>query len=124
MPTQNAPNRPLRARLATTTAGFSGALMDADGEPITGLNLRNLPLIERDAIPGLPDGIEARLWSTAPVCPTIVLWHRTADLHVEFPVTALADAARFIAALESAVLRQAMGEAPEQDGYRIAPDVV
>lgn len=110
--------------LFTTTAVHTG-LLDANGEPIPvrTVDVRALPKIEPDALPGLsdvmgfPDQIEARLMGGEE--PVIILWHPGSDLHIEMPLLDRRNVATYAKALLSAVSRQAMGEAPEGGGYRV-----
>lgn len=91
-------------------------LLDADGQPIdtTTVDIPNLPLIARDALPGLPDSMEGRL-----LAPWIVLYHPFAELSLRVPITAVEALEPYIETLNVAVLKQAMGEAPEDEGYRV-----
>lgn len=106
------------ANLFNTTAVHTG-LLDASGEPIPvrTVDLTTLPEIERAALPGLPDDMEARLMSGDD--PKIVLWHRASDLHIEMPLLDRANLSKYVAAIDAAVMRQAMGEVPEDSGYRV-----
>lgn len=111
-------NRAPKNNLFTTTAIHTG-LLDASGEPIPvrTVDLTTLPEIDRAALPGLPDDMEARLMSGDD--PKIVLWHRASDLHIEVPLLDRRNLSRYAQAIQAAVMRQAMGEAPEEGGYRV-----
>jgi hypothetical protein len=104
--------------LLNTTAIATG-LLDARGDPIPvrTVDLTTLPMIERRALPGLPIDIDARLMGGAE--PVIVLCHRASDLHIEMPLLDRGNVAKYVAAIHAAVERQAMGEAPEENGYRV-----
>jgi hypothetical protein len=107
-----------RLSLTGSTAVSSG-LLDADGNPIQvrTVDVRNLPEIDRDALPGLPIDMEARLMSGDE--PVIILHHPGSDLHIEVPLLDRTNLAKYAAAIYAARVRQAMGEAPEGDGYRV-----
>jgi hypothetical protein len=96
------------ANLFNTTAIATG-LLDANGAPIPvrTLDLTTLPLIERRALPGLPEDIEARLMGGAE--PVIVLCHPVSDLHIEMPLLDRRNVAKYAAAIHAAVERQATG---------------
>ena len=99
--------------LHATTAAFTGRVA-----PPETIDLRELPLIAPGAL-DLPPGIQARLMGT----DTIILWHRATELHLEMPLTAMADPARYVAALEGAAMRHACGEAPDAaGGYWVGGD--
>jgi hypothetical protein len=108
----------VKRQFMNTTAVASG-LLDANGNPIPAqtVDVRSLPEIARDGLPGLPDDIEARLMGGEEL--VIVLWHRASDLHVEMPLLDRSNLPRYVEALQTAALRQAMGEAPEGNGYRV-----
>lgn len=91
-------------------------LLDADGQPIESVevDIRGLPMIERDALPGLPASMEGRL-----LAPWVVLFHPLAELSVRVPLTDLDNLPRYVDMLNGAVLEQAMGNTPEADGYRV-----
>lgn len=106
------------------TAGLKSPLLDASGRPLIAdtvkITIRSMPLIERDALPGLPDDIEARLFNVPGQDPRIVLFHPASELHIEVPPTDIDNLDRYVEALTTARLKQAMGEPPDAgDGYRI-----
>ena len=106
------------------TAGLKSPLLDAAGHPLTAdtvkITIASMPKIERDALPGLPDDIDARLFNVPDQEPLVVLWHRPSELHVEVPLTDLDTLPRYVEALTTARLKQAMGEPPDAgDGYRV-----
>lgn len=107
-----------RNNLFTTTAVHTG-LLDANGDPIPvrTVDLTILPEIDRAALPGLPDDMEARLMSGDE--PQIVVWHPSSGLHIEMPLLDRANLSRYVDAIQAAVMRQAMGETPEEGGYRV-----
>ena len=91
-------------------------LLDADGQPIdtVTVDIPSLPLIDRADFPDLPDSMEMRL-----LAPWVVLYHPLAELSLRVPLEDLDGLARYVKALNIAVLKQAMGEVPEGEGYRI-----
>lgn len=91
-------------------------LLDADGQPIdtVTVDIPNLPLIDRDALPGLPASMEGRL-----LAPWVVLFHPLAELSLRVPLTDLDNLPRYVDMLNGAVLEQAMGVPPEEEGYKI-----
>lgn len=91
-------------------------LLDQHGQPIETVDVRipELPLIDRDALPGLPDSMEGRL-----LAPWVVLYHPHTEMSLRVPMTDLADLPRYVEQLNVAVLKHAMGETPEEEGYRI-----
>lgn len=91
-------------------------LLDQDGQPIetTRVDIQSLPLIDPAALPGLPDSMEGRL-----LAPWVVLFHPLAELSLQVPLTDLDNLSAYVETLNVAVLKQAMGETPEEDGYRI-----
>lgn len=107
------------------TAGLKSPLLDAAGHPMTAetvkITIRSMPLIERDALPGLPDEIEARLFHVPEQTPCIVLFHPPSELHIEMPLTDVANLDHYVEALNTARLKQAMAEPPDtEEGYRVA----
>lgn len=80
-----------RVAPSAPTSHFSG-LVDASGEPIPATlqppNVADLPLIAADALPPLPDGIEARLldgnWYGNG--PEIVVYYPARQTHVNCPL--------------------------------------
>jgi len=83
------------------------------------MDIRSLPEIDRDALPGMPADMTAYLRGGDP--PVIVLYHRASEMHVEVPLPARHDLTLFIALLREAEARQGMGEAPEAGGYSFPP---
>lgn len=111
-------NRAPKNNLFNTTSVHTG-LLDANGDPIPvrTVDLTTLPEIDRAALDGLPHDMEARLMSGED--PKIVLWHRASDLHIEVPLLDRGNLSRYVEAIQAAVMRQAMGEVPEEGGYRV-----
>lgn len=106
------------------TAGLKSPLLDAASHPLTAdtvkITIRSMPLIERDALPGLPDDIEARLFNVPGQDPCIVLFHPPSELHIEMPLTDTDSLIFYVEALTTARLKQAMGEPPDAgEGYRV-----
>lgn len=91
-------------------------LLDQDGQPIetVEVDIPRLPLIERDALPGLPASMEGRL-----LAPWVVLFHPLAELSLRVPLTDLDNLPRYVEMLNGAVLEQAMGVPPEAEGYKV-----
>jgi hypothetical protein len=79
------------------------------------LDIRSLPEIDRDALPGIPADMTAYLRGGDP--PVIVLYHRSSQMHIEVPIPARHDLTLFIALLREAESRKGMGEPPEAGGY-------
>lgn len=115
----NRRNPPSARRTLSGSTAVSTGLLDADGNPIPvrTVDVRNLPKIDPSALPGLPEDMEARLMPGDE--PVIVLWHPASDLHIEMPLLDRRNIETYVAAIRMAVSRQAMGEAPEGDGYRV-----
>lgn len=105
-----------RSHLMDTTAAVTG-LLDAQGNPIPvrRVDIAELPEIDRAALPGLPDDMRAHLLGE----DTIVLFHPASELHLEMPLQDHEAIGRYVEALNTARLKQAMGEAPEGEGYRV-----
>ena len=106
------------------TAGLKSPLLDAFGRPIAAetvkIRIGSMPLIERGALPGLPDDIEARLFNVPDQDPRIILFHAPSELHIEMSLMDVDGLDRYVEALNTARLKQAMGEAPDAgEGYRI-----
>lgn len=99
------------------------SLLGPDGLPISAIRIRDMQLIDREALPGLPQSMEARLYApnSAEDQPCIILFNPAAEMHVAVPMTEWqTDLPKYIEALNVAVLKQAMGETPEDaEGYRI-----
>lgn len=85
------------------------------------IEIPSLDLIERDAfLPNrLPASMEARLFNKKELEPCVILYHPLAELHVKIRLTQLANLPKYVDELNAAVLKQAMGETPEEEGYRI-----
>lgn len=98
-------------------------LLDAEGQPIETMDfdVRTLPLIERDALPDLPDSMEGRLLNQPGLEPALVLFHPKAELYRLVRLTTLPDSLQgHYDAINTAVLMQAMGEPPaDAEGYRV-----
>lgn len=113
-------NRMHRA-LNSTTSAFTG-LLDESGNPIPvrAIPIRNLPSIDRGALPDFPDDMEARLDHPAGADPVIILFHPPSEMHIDVPLLDRANLDRYVEALNVARLKQAMGETPEDgDGYLV-----
>lgn len=99
------------------------SLLGPDGLPISAIRIRDMQLIDRDALLGLPRTMEARLYApnSADDQPCIILFSPAAELHVAVPLTEWqTNLAHYVEALNVAVAKQAMGETPEDaEGYRI-----
>lgn len=102
----------------THTTAITTGLLDASGNPtpVSTVNILALPLIDRRALPGLPRDMEARLMGD----DTIVLFHPESELHIEMPLLERKKIAEYVARIAETIERQAMGEGPESDGYRVA----
>lgn len=85
----NRRNPPSARRTLSGSTAVSTGLLDADGNPI--------PVRTVD----------------------VRLWHPASDLHIEMPLLDRRNIETYVAAIRMAVSRQAMGEAPEGDGYRV-----
>lgn len=82
--------------------------------------IKSMPLIDRAALPGLPDDLEARLFNLPDQEPRILLVHPPSELFVEVSLLDRENLGGYVEALTVARLRQAMGEPPETGkGYRI-----
>jgi hypothetical protein len=96
-------------------------LLDYDGQPVPteDFSIPDLPLIEPAALPGLPDSMEGRLFAPGNgMEPCVVLFHPLAELHVLVRLTDLDRLQHHIDALNTAVLKQAMGVTPDDPlGY-------
>ena len=104
------------------TAGVSSGLLDSSGNPMPAstvqVDIRSLPLIERAALPSLPHDMEARLLQGDET--VIVLFHPRSELSIEVPLTDMNNLEPYVEALNTARLKQAMGEPPENgEGYRV-----
>lgn len=96
-------------------------LLDQHGQPIpppedetVEVDIRSLMLIDRAALPGMPVTMEGRL-----LAPWVVLYHPFTEMSLRVPLTELGDLPRYVEMLNIAVLKHAMGETPEEEGYRI-----
>ena len=85
------------------------------------IDIGKLPLIDPEALPPIPNSMEARLFNHKGLEPCIVLFHPRAELHVLIRLTDRWNMGKYVEELNSAVLKQAMGEPPEDQGYRIDP---
>ncbi|HXJ61877.1 MAG TPA: hypothetical protein VNU68_35000 [Verrucomicrobiae bacterium] len=96
-------------------------LLDYDGQPIatTDIDIPSLPLIDRDALPGLPASMEGRLFNEPPLEPAVVLFHPAAEVYVLIRLTDLDNLVHYVDQVNGAVLQQAMGVPPEGDGYPV-----
>lgn len=98
-------------------------LLDANGQPIEtqDIDIARLPLIEREALPGLPAHLEGRLLNQPGLEPALVLFHPKAEVYRIVRLTTLPDSLPgHYEAINGAVLKQAMGEPPEDgEGYRV-----
>lgn len=106
------------------TAGLKSPLLGADGRPINAdtvkVTIASMPLIDRAALPDLPDDLEARLFNVPGQDPRILLVHRPSELFVEVSLLDRENLDRYVEALTTARLKQAMGEPPENgEGYRV-----
>lgn len=106
------------------TAGLGSGLLDSSGNPIPRttetLDLRALPLIDPEAIPGLPYGWQARLLNLPGQDPKIILYDPRSELHLEAPIAAHENIGPYVRALRVAGSKQSMGETPEsEEGYRV-----
>ena len=88
---------------------------------LTSFDIRELTLIAPEALPPLPRSMEARLFNPKPgeIEPAIVLFHPLAELYVFVRLLDLDNIQQYVEELNVAVLKQAMGETPEEEGYRI-----
>ena len=77
------------------------------------IDISGLPLIERDALPGLPESMEGRLCQEDGLEPCVVLFHPLAEMHLLIRLTDLENLPNYVESLNFAVLKQAMGEPPE-----------
>lgn len=83
------------------------------------IHIPSLPLIERGALPGMPDSMEGRLFHEPPLEPCVILYHPHAEMHVKIRLLDIENLAEYVEQLNFAVLKQAMGEPPEEEGYRV-----
>ena len=81
------------------------------------VEIEELPLIERDALPTFPESMECRLFNKKGLEPCVVLYHPQAEMHVLVPLTDLANLEHYVEQVNFAVLKQAMGEPPDDGGY-------
>ena len=83
--------------------------------------ISELPLIDPEAIPPIPESMEARLFQVEgnELEPCVILYHPQCELHVKIRLTDLHNMQHYVDELNSAVLKQAMGETPEEEGYRL-----
>ena len=94
---------------------------DGEGKPtqVLSFDVQALPMIERDALPGLPKAMEGRLFNPGNgMEPAMVLFHPFSELYLLVRLTDLENLPHHVEQLNIAVLKQAMGEPPEEQGYR------
>lgn len=111
-------------RALMSTAGLKSPLLGADGHPLNAdtvkITIASMPVIDRDAMPGLPDDLEARLFNVPGQYPRILLVHPPSELFIEVSLLDRDNLSRYVEALTTARLKQAMGEPPDAgDGYRV-----
>jgi hypothetical protein len=87
--------------------------------PVRRINIAALPKIDPEALPGLPDDMEAHLMNDIGQEPMIVLFHPASELHIKVPVSEHENIGPWVEKLNFARLKQAMGEPPEGDAYRV-----
>jgi len=84
------------------------------------IDIRKLALFAPDALPPIPRSMEARLFNPEDGREAaIILFHPQAELHVYVRLTDSDNIQKYVDKLNVAVLKQAMGEPPEEQGYRI-----
>lgn len=83
------------------------------------IDIESLPLIDRGALPGLPNSMEGRLFNQPPLEPCVILFHPQAEMHLKIRLLDLENLSKYVEQLNFAVLKQAMGEPPEEEGYRV-----
>ena len=83
------------------------------------IDIEALPLIDPDALPGLPESMEGRLFQERGLEACVVLFHPQGEMHLLIRLTDLENLPKYVEQLNFAVLKQAMGEPPEEQGYRI-----
>jgi hypothetical protein len=86
---------------------------------LTVIDIRELDLLAPDAIPPIPRSMEARLLNKKDLEPAIILFHPKAELYVYVRLLDRDNIQTYVDQLNIAVLKQAMGETPEEEGYRI-----
>ena len=95
-------------------------LLDSNGHPVRteDIDILALPQIEREALDGIPDSMEGRLFHKPPLEPAVVLLHPLAEVYVLIRLTDLGNLQYYVDQVNTAVLRQAMGEPPpDAQGY-------
>jgi hypothetical protein len=99
------------------STAISSGLLDASGNPIPvkTVNVTLLPVIDRRALAPFPQDMEARLMGD----DTIVIFHPKTELSVEMPLLDRKNIAQYAAKVREVIERQAMGETPEEQGYRV-----
>ena len=110
-----------RTLLSSTVRPWQGKSLPvkSDGETVR-ITIASMPLIDRAALPGLPDDLEARLFNVPDQDPRILLVHPPSELYIEVSLLDREDLGRYIEALTEARLRQAMAEPPhDARGYPI-----
>jgi hypothetical protein len=85
----------------------------------TNIDIFDLPLIDHAALPGLPASMEGRLFHAKGMEPCVVLFHPQAELHLLIRLTDLENLEHYVNQLNVAVLKQAMGETPGEEGYLV-----
>lgn len=83
------------------------------------IDIKKLKLIDRAALPDFPRSMEARLLEEDGLEPSVILFHPMAEAYVFIRLTDLENLDHYVEELNVAVLKQAMGETPEEQGYRI-----
>lgn len=85
------------------------------------IDILELDLIAPDALPPIPRSMEARLLNKKGLEPAIILFHPQAEVYVYVRLLDQKNIQKYVDELNGAVLKQAMGEPPEDQGYRIDP---
>lgn len=85
----------------------------------TDIDIRKLDLLAPNAIPPIPKSMEARLLNVEGLEPAIILFHPKAELYVYVRLLDRDNIQTYVDQLNVTVLKQAMGETPEEEGYRI-----
>lgn len=95
-------------------------LLGSDGKPIQQLtaHIPSLPEIDRDALPGLPDDMEARFLAIPDDEPMIVIFHPRSEAHICMSLLARDNLAFFVEKVRIVAENMAMGEPPADDEYR------
>lgn len=86
----------------------------------TTIDIPALDLIDPNAFTvKLPRSMEARLFNQKGLEACVILYHPAAELHVKIRLTDLKNMQHYVDQLNATVLKIAMGETPEEEGYRI-----